>query len=59
MRAASTRRQPLAAQAVGQPVAISGLARLLMQLRNRPTLHLVKNHADTRRPVPAQFEGSV
>jgi hypothetical protein len=56
----SNRRPPIPAQAVGRPVALFGLARLLLQLRNRPTtLHLVHTNDDTRRPVPAQLEGQV
>jgi hypothetical protein len=56
----SNRRLPLPAQAVGRPVALFGLARMLLHLRNRPpTLHLVQPNDDTRRPVPAQLEGQV
>lgn len=54
------RRPPIPAQPVGRPVALFGLARMLLQLRNRPTtLHLVHTNDDTRRPVPAQLEGQV
>lgn len=36
------RRLPIPTQPVGRPVALFGLARMLLQLRNRPTtLHLV------------------
>ena len=50
----SGRRPPIPAQPVGRPVALFGLARMLLQMRNRPTtLHLVHTNDDTRRPMPA------
>lgn len=49
----------MASRCIGRPVAISGLARLLLQLRNRPTLHLVPTDDEPRRAVSAQLERQV
>jgi hypothetical protein len=47
--------QPLTVESVGQPVALSSLARLLLQLHQPPALRLV--HDQPRDPVPAELEG--
>jgi hypothetical protein len=46
----------LAVESVGQPVAVSSLARLLLRLHTQPNLHLVP-HEQPRCPVPAQLQG--
>lgn len=55
---------PLPSRSTGRPVALSGLARLLMTMQQRPALRLVPTtHAHDepakRHPVPAQLEGQV
>lgn len=50
-RPTSGRRQPLAVQSTGRPVALFGFARLLLQLRAQPTtLHLVHATEEPRKP---------
>lgn len=50
---------PLRVETVGQPVALSSLARLLWDLHTRPApLHLV-THEPRRDPVPAVEQGPV
>jgi hypothetical protein len=48
----ANRKPPLRVETVGQPVALSSLARLLWDLHTRPALHLVANE-QPRDPVPA------
>jgi len=47
---------PLVATSVGEPQRLSSLARLLLQIHQRPPLKLV--HDQQSHPVPAQLEGS-
>ncbi len=60
-QAPADNRQPLPIQTIGQPVAISALARLLLKMhQQRPALRLVPTEPtadEPRRPLPAKLEG--
>lgn len=55
--AARSRIVELRVESVGQPTAVSCLARLLLQLHQSPPLRLVA-HEQPRNPVPALEQGS-
>lgn len=50
-------RAAITVESVGRPVAVSGLARLLLRMHTRPALHLVPTDEQPSRPVPAQQQG--
>lgn len=54
----TARRQPspIAVQTVGKPMALSLLARLLLDRKQRPRLEVVTDEQQSR-SVPAQLEG--
>ena len=48
---------PITGVSHGEPVELSCLARLLLQLHNQPALRLVTDEQSSN-PVPAELEGS-
>lgn len=54
-----TAPQPITVESVGEPLAISCLARLLLQLHHQPPLRLVHERADEQPSdhLPAIVEG--
>lgn len=56
-KAPGSRARTLRCQSIGRPVAISGLARLLLKIHTRPVLQLVPIDDKPRRPVPALEQG--
>jgi hypothetical protein len=47
--------QQITVDAIGKPVALSGLARILLRMHHEPRLTLV--HDELRNPVPALEQG--